>query len=397
MLIVELPELPTVSCLDGPIFESVIFCRFVSLSGHKKKLDHSQRQVLSLFNRSQQRAISRYFTAAQDKGFLTKIHQTQGADPDVYVRGEFFTGDSSESRALVTLSRSLWGNKGLLKTFPFQTAWGFGCLPPAVILCLATLCSLDESISKKSLRRYLSPLVPDSSFNSAMRFLKEHHLAFGEVGRLIIAPDWETKIRSWLDSNPKCNKRHLRGEWRRKAESAANRARVSKGKLTEAEISQLLTLLCVVKGCTRKLHQQEHFPPVKFLKRHLDVVTNRHFVWSICKKHNAEMKGFIARTPIDTPMPPNILKIANGIDPLRIYSAVANRWITKFYNAYADDDIEAATYAFRMVIGLWKAIDLLPKSYESLDEEPTFRPVRTKGQRAYSPHDSQLSIRQPLP
>ena len=314
MLIVELPELPMVSSLNGPTFESVILCRFVSLSGHKRELEHSQRQVLSLFNRSQQRAISRYFVAAQEKGFLTKVHQTQGVDPDTYVRGEFFVGDSSESRALITLSRSLWGNKGLLKTFPYQTAWGYGCLTPAVILCLATLCALDESISKKSLRRYLSPLVPESSFNFAMRYLKEHHLAFGEVGRLIIAPDWETKIRAWLDSSPNCNERHLKGEQRRKAESAANRARVAKGKLTEAELMQLLALPCVVKGCTRKLHQQEHFPPMKFLRRHLDVVTNRHFVWSICKKHNGEMKGFIARTPLDTPMPPNILRIAVGID-----------------------------------------------------------------------------------
>jgi hypothetical protein len=394
MLIVELPELPTVSCLNGPIFESVIFCRFVSLSGHKRKLDHSQRQVLSLFNRSQQRAISRYFVAAQEKGFLTKIHQTQGADPDVYVRGEFFEGDSSESRALVTLSRSLWGSKGLLKTFPYQTAWGYGCLPPAVILCLATLRSLDESISKKSLRRYLSPLVPESSFNSAMRFLKEHHLAFGEVGRLIIAPDWETKICTWLDSNPKCNERHLRGEWRRKAESVANRARVAKGKLTEAEVAQLLALRCVVKGCKRKMHQQEHFPPMKFLKKHLDVVTNRHFVWSICKKHNGEMKGFIARMPIDTPMRPNILKIADGVDPLRIYSASANKWITRYYTAYANDDIEGAIYAFRMVIGLWKSIALLPKDYESLTDEPIDRLIRTRGKDSYSPHDSQLSFRQ---
>jgi hypothetical protein len=393
MLIVELPSLPTVSCLNGPIFESVIFCRFVSLSGNKRKLDHSQRQVLSLFNRSQQRAISKYFVAAQEMGFLTKIHQTQGADPDVYVRGEFFAGDSSESRLLVTLSHSLWGNKGLLKTFPFQTAWGYGCLPPAVILCLATLCSLDESISKKSLRRYLSPLVPESSFNTAMRFLKEHHLVYGETGRLMIAPDWDTKIRVWLDTNPKCNERHLKGEWRRKAESAANRARVAKGKLTEAEVSQLLALPCVVRGCKSKQHQHEHFPPRKFLNRNLDVVTNRYFVWSICEKHNAQTKGFIARLPADTPMPANDLKLAVGVDPMRIYSAAANYWITRYYNAAANNDAEAAIHTFRMVIGLWKAIALLPNDYQSIADEPIHRFIRTKGKDAYSPHNSQLSIR----
>ena len=65
-------------------------------------------------------------------------------------------------------------------------------------------------------------------------------------------PSGGTKIRVWLDTNPKCNERHLKGEWRRKAESAANRARVAKGKLTEAEVNQLLALRCVVKGCKSK-------------------------------------------------------------------------------------------------------------------------------------------------
>ena len=133
---------------------------------------------------------------------------------------------------------------------------------------------------------------------------------------------------------------------------------------------------------------------MKFLRRHLDVVTNRHFVWSICKKHNGEMKGFIARTPLDTPMPPNILRIAVGIDSMRIYSASANKWITRYYTAYENDDIEAAIYAFRMVIGLWKSIAMLPKDYESPADEPGHRPIRIKGKDAYSPHDSQLRIRQ---
>ena len=391
MLIVELPELPMVSSLNGPTFESVILCRFVSLSGHKRELEHSQRQVLSLFNRSQQRAISRYFVAAQEKGFLTKVHQTQGVDPDTYVRGEFFVGDSSESRALITLSRSLWGNKGLLKTFPYQTAWGHGCLPPAVILCLATLCALDESISKKSLRRYLSPLVYQSSFDTALRFLKEHHLVFGDAGRLMIAPDWESKIRAWLDTNPKCNERHIKGEKRRKAESEANRVRVAKGKLTDAELTQLLALPCVFKGCRNKRHQQEHFPPLKFLQRHFDVVTNRHLVWSICKKHNGQTKGFIARMPSDAPMPPNLLTIADGIDSMRIYSASANKWITRYYTAYANDDIEAAIYACRWVIGLGKAIALLPEDYEITENHPLRSTRKMVGKRSYSPECSQLS------
>jgi hypothetical protein len=349
-----------------------------------------------LFNRSQQRAISEHFVEAQKNGILLKVHHTQGADPDVYIRGEYFVRNSSDGRALISMSRSLWGSKGLLKTFPFQTAWGHGCLSPAVILCLATLCVLDESISKKSLRRYLSPLVYQSSFDKALRFLKEHHLVFGDAGRLMIAPDWESKIRAWLDTNPKCNERHIKGEKRRKAESEANRVRVAKGKLTDAELTQLLALPCVFKGCRNKRHQQEHFPPLKFLQRHFDVVTNRHLVWSICKKHNGQTKGFIARLPVDAPMPPNILTIADGVDPMRLYTATANKWITRYYAASEENDGAAAIHSFRMVIGLGKAIALLPENAEPRSFEPNQYPIRTKGKRAYSPHDSQLSVRQPL-
>lgn len=396
MLIVELPVLPRVSLLTGKTFQSVLFCRFVSLAGQKKGLDHSQRQVLSLFNRSKQRAISGHFEEAQEKGILLKVHHTQGADPDVYIRGEFFVGNSSDSRALLTMSRSLWGSKGLLKTFPYQTAWGHGCLSPAVILCLATLCALDESISKKSLRQYLSPLVYQSSFDTALRFLKEHHLVFGDAGRLMIAPDWEIKIRAWLDTNPKCNERHIKGEKRRKAESEANRVRVAKGKLTLWERTQLLERPCVIKGCKSESEQQEHFPPRKFLRRHFDVITNRHLVWSICEVHNSQTKGFIMRLPVDAPMPPNTLIIADGVDPMRLYSATANTWITRYYAASEENDSAAAIHSFRMVIGLGKAIALLPENAEPRTFEPSRHPIRTKGKRAYSPHDSQLSVRQPL-
>jgi hypothetical protein len=396
MLIGELPELPTVSVLKGPTFQSVLLCRFVWLSGQKTRLNHSQRQMLSLFNRSQQRAISRHFVEAQKKGILLKVHHTQGADPDVYIRGEFFVGSSSDSRALLTMSRSLWGDTGLLKTFPCQTAWGHGCLSPAVILCLATLCVLDEGISKKSLRRYLSPLVHKSSFDTALRFLKEHHLVFGDDGRLMIAPDWELKIRAWLDTNPKCNERHIKGEKRRKAESEANRVRVAKGKLTSWERTQLLERPCVIKGCKNESEQQEHFPAKKFLRRHFDVITNRHLVWSICESHNGQTKGFIMRLPADAPMPPNTLIIADGVDPMRLYSATANKWITRYYAAYEENDRAAAIHSFRMVIGLGKAIALLPENAEPRTFEPNQYPIRTKGKRAYSPHDSQLSVRQPL-
>lgn len=397
MLIVELPVLPRVSILKGKTFQSVLFCRFVSLAGQKKRLDHSQRQVLSLFNRSQQRAISRHFVAAQDAEILVKVHHTQGADPDVYIRGKFFVGNSSDSRALKTMSRSLWGSKGLLKTFPFQTAWGHGCLSPGVILCLATLCALNESISKKSLRRYLSPLIYQSSFDTALRFLKEHHLVFGDAGRLVIAPDWESKVRAWLDTNPKCNERHQKGERRRKAESDANLVRVAKGKLTDAELKQLLALPCVVKGCKSKSEQQEHFPPKKFLKQ-LDVITNRHFVWSICSRHNRDMADFIKLLDSTIPIPPVLLVMRRGSDPMRIYSAAVDLEIQKFYatvpnqkgKPVPEEDFEAAQQAIISAIGLWKAIDKLPEKLKNRSSPQKHSLREVVGKRSYFPSHSKL-------
>ena len=392
MLIVELPVLPTVSVVNGPIFKAVLFCRFVSLSGPKRELRQSQRQVLSMFNRSQQRVISKYFGEAQGLGLLRKIHSTQGVDPDVYIRGDFFAEDTQESRALITMSHSLWGSKGLLKTFPYPTAWGHGCLSPGVILCLATLSVLDESISKKSLRRYLAPLVPESSFNSAMRFIKEHHLAFGEVGRLIIAPDWEAKIRSLLDKNPKCNERHLKGNERRRTESEANRVKVSRGRLSSTEHSELIKLPCVIKGCKNKRHVEEHFPPWHFLQ-HIEGRLNRQFVWSICPRHNGKMSAFIKTLDGHAHIWPNYLELAPGNDPMRIYSSAANRWISKFYKAYEARDIPAATQAVKAVLGLWKALALLPDNYDVVARKPGPNVRRTVGKNPYSPERSQLPYR----
>ncbi len=389
MLIGELPVLPKVSILDGPIFESVLFCRFVSLSGQRRELIQSQRQVLTMFNRSQQRAISRYFAKAREIGLLKKVRHTQGVDPDVYVRGDFFSRGGQESSALVTLSNALWGSGGLLKTFPFQTSWGHGCIPPAVILSIATLRLLDENISKKALRRYLAPLVPESSFTNAMKYIKERKLALDEGGELKIAPDWEARFRMLLETNPKCNQRFEKGEKRRKAESEANRIRVSRGKLTDAELTKLLRRPCVVKGCKRKKHQQEHFPPKKFLEKHFDVVTNPQLVWSICRLHNGQMKGFIARMPSELIIPPNILYIKSDGDSRRLYSASANYWIQRFYKACAENDISAGVHAVSMVIGLIKALEGLPQTAQ-LSTCSQKRTPRVKGKRQYSPARSQL-------
>jgi hypothetical protein len=393
MLVVQLPQLPAVSVLDGNTFESVIFCRFISLTGHVREFNQSQRQLLSLFNRSGQRAMGKYLKKAKSKGLIKKVRATKGLLADGYSRGILFDTETQESRRLIKLSNSLWGPKGLLKTWPYPTAWGHGCLPGAVILSLATLRLLQESISKKSLREYLSPLVPQSSFNSGLKFLHEKHLVYGEGDRLIIAPDWESKLELWLETHPACNERQEAGDKRRAAEIENNRIRVQKDELTDAEKMQLLALPCVVKGCKNKRHQLEHFPPRHFLKQ-LDVITNRHFVWSICRKHNRDMADFIKTLDSTIDIPPNILKMKHGVAPTRIYSATANRGIQKFYMAYENDDQVAATDSIRKVLGLWKALQLLNEADQPSIQERHPRTGRTKGKSAYSPHDSQLSFRQ---
>jgi hypothetical protein len=389
MLVVQLPQLPTVSVLDGDIFESVILCKFVSLTGQAREFNQSQRQLLSLFNRSKQQAMSGKLERAQGKGLIKKIRASKGLLADGYIRGVYFKTETQETRRLIKLSNSLWGTKGLLRSWPYPTAWGHGCLSGAAILSLATLRLLDESISKKSLREYLSSLVPQSSFNLGIKFLFENYLVYGEGDRLLIAPDWESKLELWLQNCAACNERQEKGDKRRAVEIEINRSRVRKGKLTDAERKQLLALPCVVKGCKSKRHQIEHFPPQHFLK-HLDVTTNRHFVWSICKKHNRDMADFIKTLDSNLEIPPNKLRIKRGIDPISVYSASADRGIQKFYRAFDEQDHDAATDAIRLVIGLWKAINQLPEANEITKKKPSGSRREKVGKRAYSPARSQL-------
>ena len=393
MLFVERPPLPAVSVLNGGLLETVILCRFVSLSGKSRSMGHSQRQVLSHFNRSGHGVVKRCLAKAQVTGILTLKAPSYGVIPDVYVRGDFFSRDSRESRALVTLAGSLWGKKGLLTNWPYSAAWGFGCVPPAAIICLATLFALEESISQKSLRNYLSTLVAESSFTDAMKFLKKRHMTCSDSGRILIAPDWEEKLQRFLDEHPECNERKKRGDTRRKAESWKNKVGVQHGRLTDAERNQLFKLPCVVNGCKRRNRVQEHFPPKKFLKKNVDVSTNRHFVWSICRQHNDEMKGFIARMPLGPPIPSSKTVYARGVDPLRAYKACANLRIQQFYRAFHADDLDAATDAVRAIIGLWKAILLLPD--EAMTGHKTHLGSKRKavGKRPYSPGRSQLPYR----
>lgn len=392
VLIAELPDLPRVSVLDGRLFESVVLCRFVSLCGPKRPLNLSQRQILSLFNRSNQKVIGEYFSKAQRLGLLVKVEESSGTLAGKYVRGSYFERDNLEVRAMVMLSHSLWGKGGLLRDWPYPTAWGHGCLRPAAIICMAVLQRLDESISKKSLKKYLAPLIAESSFSDAIRFLQDNHLIHLECKRLALVVDWRPKIEVWLDNKAACNERQDKGDKRRRAESAANAVRVAQGKLTDAERRQLLSMPCVVKRCQRKVTQIEHFPPKKYLKR-LSTSTHPRLVWAICSKHNRGMADFIKAMPDDISLTPSMLSIRRGTDPLRIYCASANRWIVKLYSAFAENDHASAHLAACRTIGLWLAVNrVLGNSSHRIDSWSP-GPARTKGAHCYSPGASQLPLK----
>jgi len=394
VLIVELPHLPRVSVLNGKTFEAVVLCRLVSLCGHKRRLNLSQRQVLGLFNRSNQKAVRNYLVKARRLGLLDKVEESSGTLADVYIRGPYFDRDNSEVRAIVTLSHSLWGKGGILREWSYPSAWGYGCIPRAVIICLAVLQRLDESISKKSLKKYLEPLVSESSFKEAIRFLTDNHLIYIECGRYALVSDWGSKVEFLLENNVACNSRQSMGDARRRAESAANVVRVAQGKLTQAERHQLLALPCVVKGCNRKATQEEHFPPKKYLK-HLPISTHRRLVWAICKKHNRLTADFIKAMPDDIPLTPSLLVVRQGTDPLRIYCASANRWITEFYSAVGRGDHPAARNAVRTTLRLWLAVQqVLDNPGHRLDPWPR-GPARIKGLRCYQPDESQLPLQNP--
>jgi hypothetical protein len=392
MLVVQLPQLPKAAALESNTFESVMLCFFISSTRHPRGLGLSQRQILESFNRSNQRVMSKYLKHAQEKGFIKKTRLTTGVNPDGYVRGEYFSVDSQESRGLITLSNSLWGPSGLLRSWPYRSAWGYGCFPDAAVLCLATLRLLDEEISRKSLREYLSPLVPQSSFNAAIKVMYDNYLIYGDNDRLVIAPDWEIKMEKWLEDNPACNERQATGNKRRADEAEKNLIRVRSGKLTDAETKQLLALPCVVKGCKSKRHQIEHFPPKHFLKQ-LDVITNRYFVWSICRRHNRATADFIKLLDSTTAIPRGNLGIKTRADPLRIYTASANRNLQKFYEAHSSNDQAAATAAIWFTLGLWKAINALPVDDGRAIHNSIFDKREVAGRNAFSPERSQLSYR----
>jgi len=390
VLIVELPVIPRVSVLPDRVFPRVVLAWFIHCAGRRRGLENSQRQICSRFNRSNRKIISSYLKKARELGFLKLLKPSDGLNPDVHVRGAFFDDRTRDSDRLIQLANSLWGSKrGLLSNWPYPTAWGHGCTPPAAILCLATLNVLDEPIQKKTLRKYLEPLVPESSFNDAVRWMRGKDLIVLEACGLTISKDWQEKFVRYLFTSVAGNNRQVLGDRRRKRESDTNRSRVKKATITRSEQDALKRLPCVKRGCKKLGTEMEHFPPYRFL-RHLKDRTNRHLVWAICEEHNDETQSFIKYLP---GIPADIssqLFIDARYSKWDAYEAVSNLDIQRFYSAAHRRDGQEANSAISNSLALLNAI---LQSGEPETKGPSKRKETCRekiGMRAYRPDLSKL-------
>ncbi len=390
MLIVDLPVIPTVLALPERVFRRVVLAWFVHCAGRPGGLENSQRQICSRFNRSNREIIGSYLKEAREFGFLKLLTPSDGLNPDVHTRGAFFENRTRDSDRLIQLANSLWGShRGLLRQWPYPTAWGHGCTPPAAILCLATLNVLVEPIPRKTLRQYLEPLVPESSFNEAIRWMKARHLVVQGDSGLEASTDWQEKFVRHLDTSLAGNKRQERGDRRRTRESFVNRVRVKKATITKLEQDSLMRLPCVRKGCKNHATEMEHFPPYRFL-RHLEDRTNRHLVWAICEEHNDETQSFIKHQPGISVEISSQLFIDARCSKWDVYEAVCNLDIQRFYSAANRKDGQEGNFAISNSLALLNAIiqsgEPVNKSYS------TRKKIRREmqGPKAYHPSKSKL-------
>ena len=390
MLIVELPVIPWVSVLPDRVFRRVVLAWFIHCAGRPKGLENSQRQICSRFNRSNREIIGNYLKEAREANFLKLLTASDGLNPDVHVRGAFFDDRTRDRDRFIQLANSLWGSqKGLLSQWPYPPAWGHGCTPPAVILCLATLNVLDEPIQRKALREYLEPIVPESSFNDAVRWMRGRDLIVLDACGLTASKDWQEKFVRHLFASLAGKNRQERGDHRRRRESEANRTRVKKATITRLEQDALKRLPCVWKGCKNQATEMEHFPAHRFL-RHLGDQTNRHLVWAICEKHNDATQSFIKYLPS---IPADIstqLFIDARCSKWDVYEAVSDINIQRFYAAARRRDDKEANVVIGMTVALLNAI------VQSTEPVVDNYPKRKKAQRemqgvnAYYPSKSKL-------
>ena len=390
MLIVDLPVIPWVSALPERVFRRVVLAWFIHCAGRTGGLENSQRQICSRFNRSNREIVGRYLKEARVLDFLRLLTASDGLNPDVHVRGAFFDNRTRDGDRFIQLANSLWGShRGLLSQWPYPTAWGHGCTPPAAILCLATLNVLVEPIPRKTLRQYLEPIVPESSFNEAIRWMKARHLiVHGDFG-LEASPDWQEKFVQHLETSLAGNNRQERGDRRRRRESEMNRVRVKKATISNFEKDALKKLPCVKRGCKNLGTEMEHFPPHRFL-RHLQDQTNKHLVWSICEEHNDETQRFIKYLEWIPAEISSQLFIDARYSKWEIYEAVSNINIQRFYAAARRSDADEANVVIGGTLGLLNAIlqsgEPLNKGYST--RKKMRREIQ--GPKAYHPSKSKL-------
>ncbi len=389
MLIGELPVIPTVSVLPDRVFRRVVLAWFIYCAGRPKGLENSQRQICSRFNRSNREIIGNYLKEAREANFLRLLTASDGLNPDVHIRGAFFDNRTREGERFKQLANSLWGSqKGLLSQWPYPPAWGHGCTPPAVILCLATLNVLDEPIQKKTLRKYLEPLVPESSFNDAVRWMRGKDLIVLEACGLTTSKDWQEKFVRHLFTSPAGSNRQERGDRRRKGESDTNRSRVKKATFTRSEQDALKRLPCVKRDCKKLGTEMEHFPPHRFTK-HLQDQTNKHLVWSICEEHNDA--SFIRSLKSIPLVKSGQLFIDARYSKWEIYDAVANLYIQRYYKAKEDNDKALAVEVIEKISSILTIISDATET-ESRVVIPRQKGIkRMRGKNHYDPSLSRVS------
>jgi hypothetical protein len=385
-LIVDLPVIPRVSVLPDRVFRRVVLAWFIYWAGRPKGLENSQRQICSRFNRSNREIIGNYLKEAREANFLKLLTASDGLNPDVHVRGAFFDDRTRDRDRFIQLANSLWGSqKGLLSQWPYPSAWGHGCTPPAVILCLATLNVLDEPIQRKALREYLEPLVPESSFNDAIRWMRGKDLIVLDACGLTASKDWQEKFVRHLFTSLAGSNRQERGDRRRKRESDTNRSRVKKATITRSEQDALKRLPCVKRGCKKLGTEMEHFPPHRFTK-HLQDQTNKHLVWSICEEHNDA--SFIRSLKSIPPVKSGQLFIDARYAKWEIYDAVSNLYIQRYYKAKENNDKALADEVIKKISSI---LNLITDATES--ESTVVIPHRkgTRESRGKNPYDPSLS------
>jgi hypothetical protein len=352
MSLSDLPDLPADLKSGYRFFERVILSYIIWLTGEDGRVQVSQRFLLSKFNRSNQKPISKSLRGFVRDGYLVKVTPSDGIQPDEYALGPIFDRQTEHTDHLKVLSDSLWGEtRGLLSDWAYPSMWGYGCFPGPSAICMSVLAAMGVGVSKSDLRTYLRPIVPDSSFDTTVtKLLKEGLITFGPEG-LALSWDWKERLEVLLESNPACNERQLKGDLRRNLESQTNLRRVAGGLLSHAERISLRSLPCV--RCGGRSGQVEHFPPVKFLiSLGPGVIDNRNVAWAICGKCNRALAEFIKRLPwLDRPLSVEC-HFAPEADPIRCFRASANFHLERFYRAFLAGDERQALEEIRPVYDL---------------------------------------------